>query len=99
MWRIQQFNEILGFYGLPYWYTWQVTILGLGPIWMSNNKEAIVFAETSTVKNAPTFNSEEVFILHEGTKVQLLEVFNDWTKIRLSDGMIGWLESQAVEEI
>jgi acyl-CoA dehydrogenase len=32
------FNEILGFYGLPYWYTWQVTILGLGPIWMSKNE-------------------------------------------------------------
>ena len=30
-------NEILGFYGLPYWYTWQVTILGLGPLWMSSN--------------------------------------------------------------
>ena len=31
-------NEILGFYGLAYWYMWQVTILGLGPIWMSSNK-------------------------------------------------------------
>ncbi len=31
-------NEILGFYGLSYWYTWQVTILGLGPIWMSGNE-------------------------------------------------------------
>jgi acyl-CoA dehydrogenase len=31
------FNEILGFYGLPYWYAWQVTILGLGPIWQSDN--------------------------------------------------------------
>ena len=31
------FNEILGFYGLPYWYAWQVTILGLGPIWQSEN--------------------------------------------------------------
>ena len=30
-------NEILGFYGLAYWYTWQVTILGLGPFWMSRN--------------------------------------------------------------
>lgn len=38
MWRIQGFNEILGFYGLPYWYTWQVSILGLGPIWMSDNE-------------------------------------------------------------
>ncbi|MBW2286114.1 MAG: acyl-CoA/acyl-ACP dehydrogenase, partial [Deltaproteobacteria bacterium] len=33
------FNEILGFYGLPYWYTWQVTILGLGPIWMGRNED------------------------------------------------------------
>ena len=32
------FNEILGFYNLSYWYTWQVTILGLGPIWMSENE-------------------------------------------------------------
>ena len=30
-------NEILGFYGLDYWYTWQVTILGLGPVWQSDN--------------------------------------------------------------
>jgi len=35
--RICVLNEILGFYGLSYWYTWQVTILGLGPIWMSDN--------------------------------------------------------------
>jgi len=38
-WRNCAFNEIIGFYGLAYWYTWQVTILGLGPIWMSENEE------------------------------------------------------------
>jgi len=38
--RNVDFNEILAFYGLPYWYTWQVTMLGLGPIWMSGNEEA-----------------------------------------------------------
>src|SRR3954453_13438206 len=38
--RICAFNEITGFYGLPYWYTWQVTILGLGPIWQSGNAVA-----------------------------------------------------------
>ncbi|RJP64681.1 MAG: acyl-CoA dehydrogenase [Candidatus Abyssobacteria bacterium SURF_17] len=38
-WRNCEFNEILGFYGLCYWYTWQVSILGLGPIWMSDNEE------------------------------------------------------------
>ena len=38
-WRIMGFNEILAFYGLHYWYTWQVSILGLGPIWMSKNED------------------------------------------------------------
>ncbi|NKR71857.1 acyl-CoA dehydrogenase family protein [Prescottella equi] len=33
-------SEILGFYGLAYWYLWQVTVLGLGPIWMSANAAA-----------------------------------------------------------
>ena len=37
-WRICEFAEILGFYGLQYWYTWQVSVLGLGPIWMSHNE-------------------------------------------------------------
>lgn len=38
--RICAFNEITAFYGLGYWYTWQVTILGLGPIWQSANPVA-----------------------------------------------------------
>jgi hypothetical protein len=37
-WRNCEFNEILAFYGLCYWYTWQVSILGLGPIWQSENE-------------------------------------------------------------
>ncbi|MEO2166830.1 MAG: acyl-CoA dehydrogenase, partial [bacterium] len=38
-WRVCEFAEILAFYGLQYWYTWQVSVLGLGPIWMSGNVE------------------------------------------------------------
>ena len=38
-WRIMGLNEILAFYGLHYWYTWQVSILGLCPIWMSKNED------------------------------------------------------------
>ncbi|MEV4843212.1 acyl-CoA dehydrogenase [Micromonospora matsumotoense] len=33
-------SEVLGFYGLGYWYTWQVTVLGLGPVWQSDNATA-----------------------------------------------------------
>lgn len=39
-WRNCEFNEITAFYGLHYWYAWQVSILGLGPIWMGQNEEA-----------------------------------------------------------
>ncbi len=39
-WRNCYLNEVLSFYGLHYWYAWQVSILGLGPIWMSRNKQA-----------------------------------------------------------
>ncbi|WP_405194616.1 acyl-CoA dehydrogenase family protein [Streptomyces anulatus] len=38
--RIAALNEIFGFYGLDYWYAWQVTILGLGPVWQSDNTAA-----------------------------------------------------------
>jgi acyl-CoA dehydrogenase len=37
-WKIAAYSELLAFYGLCYWYTWQVSILGLGPIWMSGNE-------------------------------------------------------------
>ena len=37
--RICDFNEILSFYNLAHWYAWQVSILGLGPIWMGDNEK------------------------------------------------------------
>jgi len=43
--RICAFGELLAFYGLGYWYAWQVTILGLGPVWQSDNGVAKARAE------------------------------------------------------
>ncbi|MGC0366273.1 acyl-CoA dehydrogenase [Rhodococcus sp. 27YEA15] len=45
--RIAALSEILGFYGLNYWYPWQVTILGLGPVWQSENEPARARAAAS----------------------------------------------------
>ncbi|MDY6794984.1 MAG: acyl-CoA dehydrogenase [Actinomycetota bacterium] len=53
-WRICEFNEILSFYGLAYWYTWQVSILGLGPIWMSEN-EAVKRKTAQLLKEGSVF--------------------------------------------
>lgn len=38
--RINELNEILGFYSLSHWYAWQVSVLGLGPVWLSANDTA-----------------------------------------------------------
>lgn len=64
-----------------------------------NNTEAIVFVEKVEVRNAPTFNSEEVFTLHEGTKVLVLDAVDNWKKIKLADGKIGWIISEKVKEL
>jgi acyl-CoA dehydrogenase len=53
-WRNCEFNEILAFYGLCYWYTWQVSILGLGPIWMTKN-EAIKKKAAQLLKDGAVF--------------------------------------------
>ena len=52
--RICDLNEILGFYNLSHWYTWQVSILGLGPIWMSRN-EAIKKKTAALLKDGGIF--------------------------------------------
>jgi tetratricopeptide (TPR) repeat protein len=61
------------------------------------NKEAIVFVEKTVVRNAPTFNSEEVFILHEGTKVMVLDAVDNWKKIKLVDGKQGWMIADEIK--
>lgn len=64
-----------------------------------NNKVAIVFAEKTEVRNAPTLNSEEVFELHEGTKVIVLDEIDDWRKIKIADGKLGWIIANEVKEL
>lgn len=61
------------------------------------NKVAIVFAIKTAVRNAPTLNSEEVFTLHEGTKVIVLDRLDDWRKIKLADGKLGWIIADEIK--
>lgn len=61
--------------------------------------EAIVFKEKIIVKNAPTKNSDTLFILHEGTKVTILDRVDDWNKIKIADGKIGWTLSKNIKHL
>lgn len=52
---------------------------------------AIIFAESTDVKTAPKMSSAVAFILHEGTRVQILNSDGDWLRISLADGKDGWI--------
>ena len=64
-----------------------------------NDKPAIIFAERIEVKSEPKETSNEAFILHEGTKVQVIEAKKDWRKIQLADERIGWVDKRVLKEI
>lgn len=63
------------------------------------DKTAIIFAASVEIKNAPSEGSEEVFELHEGTKVIVLDELDDWKKIKLADGKVGWIQKEHLLEI
>ncbi|MDZ7613016.1 MAG: SH3 domain-containing protein [Flavobacteriaceae bacterium] len=66
---------------------------------MKSTKFAIVFSAQVNVKNAPTMNSEPNFTLHEGTKVQIMETLDNWKKIKIADGKIGWMDARDLKEL
>lgn len=60
---------------------------------------AIIFSPSVTIKGSPSESGTELFLLHEGTKVKVLEELGDWRNIQLSDGNEGWLKKEAIEMI
>ncbi|OBX24448.1 MULTISPECIES: SH3 domain-containing protein [Bizionia] len=62
-----------------------------------SNNPAIVFAQESQIKSEPNLRSTEAFVLHEGTKVQVLDTVDNWKKIKLSDGKEGWIPSSDIK--
>ena len=56
-----------------------------------SDKPAIIFAESIEVKSEPSMGSEGAFILHEGTKVQIIGEDDDWVRIQVIDGKDGWI--------
>ena len=64
---------------------------------VSNDQPAIVFAQETKVKSEPNLRSTESFVLHEGTKVQVLDTVSNWKKIKLSDGKVGWIANDDIK--
>ena len=66
---------------------------------LDNERYGIIYPQEINVKTEPNLRSETAFVLHEGTKVQIIESFqSSWLKIKLINGNIGWISKNALKE-
>jgi tetratricopeptide (TPR) repeat protein len=63
------------------------------------DEKAVVMAPSVYVKSSPDEKGNDLFILHEGTKVEILDRLNDWEKIRIANGSVGWMKADEMEKI
>jgi tetratricopeptide (TPR) repeat protein len=63
-----------------------------------NNPYAIVF-EYSLAKSSPNDDSSNLFEIHKGIKVEVLQELNDWTNIKLADGKQAWIKQKNIVKI
>ena len=61
--------------------------------------EAIIFSETITVNSAPTSSSTNLFTLHAGSKVEIIDTIGDWINIKIANGNSGWIAQNSIKEL
>ena len=64
-----------------------------------NQNQAIVFVPTLTVKSSPNPNSVDLFVIHEGAKVDIRDEVSGWVEIKIANGSVGWLPADALKKI
>ena len=61
---------------------------------------AIIMHPAITVKSTPSKSGTDLFILHEGTRVEILDnSMKEWVEVQIADGKKGWMERRQMEEI
>ena len=65
----------------------------------SKHLEAIVFDPTITIKSSPNKLGKDLFVIHEGTKVFILEEMNEWVNIKIANGSSGWMPLESIRRI
>lgn len=56
-----------------------------------SNENAIILEPTAIAKVSPDSNGGDAFVIHEGSKVSIIDNVNNWVEIKLTDGKVGWL--------
>ena len=68
--------------------------------YIKNRDTAIIMSPSVTVKSTPSNGGTDLFIIHEGRKVQILDSsMKEWVEIRLEDGNTGWVPVNVMEII
>jgi tetratricopeptide (TPR) repeat protein len=67
--------------------------------YLKKTNEGIVLAPSVYVKSSPDTESLDAFILHEGTKFTILDNLSSWTKIKIANGNIGWIDKSVFQKI
>ena len=65
----------------------------------AQQSEAVIFAQTTDFRSEPNLRSEVLVQLHEGTKVIVEDEVEQWVKVRLANGTVGWLTQSDVQRI
>ncbi len=71
-----------------------IFIITIGQIYeFETSKFGVILEEKVSVVSEPGLSGTEVFILHEGTKVKINRILDDWFEISIPDGKTGWLRA------
>ncbi len=66
---------------------------------INNNNYAIIMPISLTVKSSPDAKSTDIFVVHEGLKVEVIDNIEDWSEIKLANGEKGWVKNTSFEKI
>ena len=89
----------LGFFaGLVFLLAFGLSVVFAAQLKVASEKQdqAILMSPTVTVKSSPSETSVDLFVLHEGTKVSILETADGWCKIKIANGSVGWLTEDSM---
>lgn len=62
----------------------------------TNRKDAIVFSPALPVKSSPEESGIDLFVIHEGLKVEIIDELSGWKEIRIANGSKGWVKSETI---
>lgn len=65
----------------------------------NGKKAAIIIDSNAAIKSSPDIKSTTLFILHEGTRVEITDEMQNWMEIKIANGNVGWIESAKTESI